>query len=156
MNSAKQLAKHLSDIHFGGNWTTSSLKEHLSDIHYELAIKKVYSFKSIAELVFHMNYFVGALIKVLEEGILDTKDKYSFDCPPIATKKEWEELLAKSLKNAENLALLVEQLSEETLWEEFTDSKYGSYYRNILGVIEHCHYHLGQIVIIKKLITELH
>jgi len=156
MNSAKQLAKHLSDIHFGGNWTTSSLKEHLSDIHYELAIKKVYSFNSIAELVFHMNYFVGALIKVLQEGILDAKDKYSFDCPTITTQKEWEELLAKTLKNADHLAVLVEHLPEETLWEEFTDSKYGSYYRNILGVIEHCHYHLGQIVIIKKLITELH
>jgi uncharacterized damage-inducible protein DinB len=156
MNSAKQLAKHLRDIHFGGNWTTSSLKEHLSDIHYELAIKKVYSFNSIAELVFHMNYFVGALIKVLQEGILDAQDKYSFDCPPITTQKEWEELLAKTLKNADHLAILIEHLPEQTFWEEFTDSKYGNYYRNILGVIEHCHYHLGQIVIIKKLITELH
>ena len=60
------------------------------------------------------------------------------------------------MKDAEKLAVMVEYLLEETLWEEFTDSKYGNYYRNILGVIEHCHYHLGQIVIIKKLITELH
>lgn len=155
MNSAKQLAKNLRDIHFSGNWTASSLKEHLSDIAYELAIKKVYSLNTIAELLFHMNYFVEALIKVMQEGILDAKDKYSFDCPTITTQKQWEELLNKSLTNAEILALLVEQLSEETLWEDFTDSKYGNYYRNILGVIEHCHYHLGQIVIIKKLIIEL-
>ena len=32
--------------------------------------------------------------------------------------------------------------------------KYGNYFRNLTGIIEHLHYHLGQIVLIKKLIAE--
>jgi hypothetical protein len=30
------------------------------------------------------------------------------------------------------------------------EEKYGSVLRNIMGVIEHTHYHLGQIVLLKK------
>ncbi len=44
----------------------------------------------------------------------------------------------------------IEQLPESKLWETFSDEKYGNYYRNIHGIIEHIHYHLGQIVLIKK------
>jgi hypothetical protein len=32
------------------------------------------------------------------------------------------------------------------------NAKYGNYYRNLHGIIEHTHYHLGQIVLIKKLL----
>ena len=34
----------------------------------------------------------------------------------------------------------------------FGNEKYGTYYENIQGVIEHLHYHLGQIVVVKKII----
>ncbi|MGJ8593340.1 MAG: hypothetical protein ACSHXF_12375 [Aquaticitalea sp.] len=34
----------------------------------------------------------------------------------------------------------------------FVDAKYGTYLRNIDGMIEHSYYHLGQIVLIKKLL----
>ena len=65
---------------------------------------------------------------------------------------DWDNLLDKTWTEAENFAILIEQLPEQTLWEPFTDEKYGNYYRNIQGIIEHTHYHLGQIVLIKKLL----
>jgi hypothetical protein len=34
----------------------------------------------------------------------------------------------------------------------FVYEKYGSYRRNIDAIIEHAYYHLGQIVLIKKMI----
>ncbi len=48
----------------------------------------------------------------------------------------------------------MEQLPEHKLWEDFTDKKYGNYYRNFHGIIEHSHYHLGQIVLIKKILLQ--
>jgi len=36
---------------------------------------------------------------------------------------------------------------------ETWNGKYGNYFRNIVGVIEHIHYHLGQIVLIKKILV---
>jgi hypothetical protein len=46
----------------------------------------------------------------------------------------------------------ISELPETILWENFTSEKYGNYYRNLQGIIEHTHYHLGQIVIIKKML----
>ena len=43
-------------------------------------------------------------------------------------------------------------MTEEDLNIDFVDEKYGTYSRNINGILEHSYYHLGQIVLIKKLV----
>jgi hypothetical protein len=154
MNLPQQISTHIREIHFGGNWTWSNLKDNLSGITWQQATTKLDSCNTIAALVYHMNYFVSAVLKVLQGGVLDAHDKFSFDLPPIHSMEDWENLLNKTWNDAEKLAGLVELLTEPTLWETFCDEKYGTYYRNLQGVIEHTHYHLGQIVIIKKIILQ--
>ena len=154
MNTTAQIAKQLREVHSGGNWTGVNLKETLAGISWQQATTKVYSFNTIAVLVFHMNYYVSAVSKVLQGGPLDAKDKYSFDLSPILSQEDWEKLLDKTWSDAENFAAMIEQLPEHKLGETFTDEKYGNYYRNLHGVIEHVHYHLGQIVLVKKLLLQ--
>jgi uncharacterized damage-inducible protein DinB len=154
MNLTAQIAKHFREVYFGGNWTSSNLKEHLADVTWQQATTKVYSFNTIAILVYHMNYYVSAVLKVLQGAPLDAKDKYSFDHPPILSQEDWKKLLDKTWTDAENFASLVEELPENKLGETFSDEKYGNYYRNIHGIIEHIHYHLGQIVLIKKILLQ--
>ena len=151
MNLTEQITKHFREIHFGGNWTSSNLKDNLSDVTWQQATTPIYSSNTIAILVFHMNYYVSAVLKVLEGEPLNASDKYSFNLPSILSREDWEKFLDKTWADAENLARLVEQLPESKLGEDFSDKKYGNYYRNIHGIIEHVHYHLGQIVLIKKL-----
>lgn len=148
-----QIAKNLRDVHFGGNWTWSTLKEHLSDVSWQQATTKVQSFNTIATLVFHINYYVDITIKVLEGKGLTGKDIYSFDHPPINSSSDWEAMLNKLWTDAEKCAALMEKFPDEKLGEVFFEEKYGTYYRNFHGLIEHTHYHLGQIVIIKKLLA---
>ena len=111
----------------------------------------MYSFHSIATLVFHMNYYVSATIKVLRGGPLDAKDELSFDCPPLSSLDDWERLLNKTWSEAEELASLIEQMPDSQLSETFVDEKHGTYYRCLQGPVEHCYYHLGQIAIIKSI-----
>ncbi len=154
MNLPTQIAKHFRDVHFGGNWTYVNLKETLADITWQQATTKIYSLNTIASLVFHINYYVSAVTNVLQGEPLTAHDKYSFDLPPIQSQEDWEKLLNKTWSDAENFALLIEQLPESKLGEIFSDEKYGNYYRNIHGIIEHTHYHLGQIVLIKKMLLQ--
>jgi hypothetical protein len=154
MNLAQQTAKHFRDVHFGGNWTSVNLKETLADINWQQAVIKVHSFNTIAALVYHINYYVSAVLKVLQGEALNASDKFSFDLPPIQSQSDWENLLNKAWADAEHFAALLEQLPEERFSEIFIDEKYGTYYRNIAGITEHIHYHLGQIVIIKKLLQQ--
>lgn len=152
MNLTELIAKHIRDVHFGGNWTTSNMKDVLADIEWTVAIKKVDSFNTIAMLVYHINYYVDAIIKVLEGKSLDANDKYSYDLPPIQSHEDWENLVNKTFRQAEKISVLIEKLPDSILSEDFTDKKYGNYFRNFHGLIEHTHYHLGQIVILKKMI----
>ena len=154
MSLTAQIAKHFRDVHFGGNWTSVNLKDSLTGITWQQATTEIYSLNTIATLVFHMNYYVSAVLKVLQGEPLNAHDKYSFDLPPIRSQKDWEDLLDKALRDAENFASLVEQLPDSKLGETFSDEKYGNYYRNLHGIIEHLHYHLGQIVLIKKILLQ--
>ena len=62
-------------------------------------------------------------------------------------------MVDKTWDEAEQLARLVEQLPDEILQENFVDVKYGSYFRNLMGILEHTHYHLGQITFLKKMLN---
>jgi len=152
MNLTSQIAKHFRDVHLGGNWTWVNLKETLSDVTWEQATTKIDSLNTIAALVYHINYYVVAATRVLQGNPMEAHDKYAFDVPPIQSQQDWENLKAKLFSDGEIFAALVEQLPESKLDEIFVLEKYGTYYRNFQGIIEHTHYHLGQIVIIKKLL----
>ena len=91
---------------------------------------------------------------VLRGGPLDAHDKFSFDVPPIQSQEDWEKFLEKIWADAEEMAQLIEQLPDSRLEEIFSQEKYGTFHRNLLGIIEHAHYHLGQIVVIKKMLLK--
>jgi hypothetical protein len=154
MNVSAQIANHFKQVHFGGNWTDVNLKQTLSGVNWQQATTKVYSLNTIAALTYHINYFVVAVLNVLQGTPLTAHDKYSFDLPPINSEEDWKKLLDKIWSDAEKFVTLVEQLPESKLDEIFVLEKYGTYHRNLLGVIEHTHYHLGQIVVIKKILQQ--
>lgn len=148
------LSKHLREVYFGGNWTSVNLRDSLANVTWQQAITKFHSLNTILALVYHINYYINAVTKVLQGEPLNASDKFSFDHPAIQSEEDWQNLLSKTWKEAENFAYLIEQLPDSKLWENFEDGKYGNYYRNIQGIIEHTHYHLGQIVLIKKLLQQ--
>jgi DinB superfamily len=153
MNTAIQIAKHFRDVHFGGNWTSVNLKDSLNDITWQQATTKLYSLNTIAALVYHINYYVKAVSKVLTGEPLNAHDKYSFDVPSIGSEEGWQDLLNTLFADAEYFAGLIERLPDSKLQDVFMEEKYGTYYRNLHGIIEHTHYHLGQIVLIKKIVA---
>jgi len=152
MKSTALLAKHFREVFFGVNWTWSNMKDQLADVTWQQATTKVYDLNTIVALTYHIHYFVLVAGRVLDGGPLDAHDKFSFDHPPISSQEDWEQFLATVWATAEKFADAVEQLPEEQLQTVFSEEKYGTYYRNIQGIIEHSHYHLGQIVVVKKIL----
>jgi uncharacterized damage-inducible protein DinB len=149
-----QIALHLKQVYFGGNWATSNFKNQVAEVTWQEANLSLKEGNSIAKLLFHCNYYIAGLIPVLQGGTLDIKDKFSFESPAITCEADWEQLKQKSWEEVEFLASLIEQLPDSCLFEDFVEAKYGNYLRNLMGLIEHCHYHLGQIAVIKKEIKQ--
>ncbi|TGD82511.1 DinB family protein [Hymenobacter wooponensis] len=153
MTLSASIAQHLRAVFFGGNWTSVNLKDSVADLDWQQATTQLYSLNTIAGLVYHIGYYVDAIAGVLRGGTLAAKDKYSFDAPAITSQADWHHLLEKVWHDAEHLAALVEQLPDSQLQQLFVQPKYGTYHRNLHGLIEHTHYHLGQIVLLRKLLN---
>lgn len=153
MKGTYEIAKRFREVILNGTWiANTNYKHQLADLNWEIATAKYDSLNTIAVLAQHIHYYIAGVKNVFKGGSLEIKDKYSFDFPPIQSQNEWESFLARFFNDAEEFASLIEQMSEEKLSEVFVDEKYGTYQRNIDGIIEHSYYHLGQIVLIKKLL----
>jgi hypothetical protein len=154
MNIANEIARHIREIHSGVNWTQVNMKEVLSDIHYEEAIERPVSENSIAVLVYHMNFYLNIVHERLKGGGLVFNHEDSFIISSIQSEDDWQKLIGKTFADAENFAQRIERFPEGKLFDEIS-AETGSYYKNMHGVAEHNHYHLGQIVLLKKIIRQL-
>jgi hypothetical protein len=155
MTRAKQIADRLREVILNGKWiANTNIREQLADLSWQQAITKIGSLNTIAVLTFHIDYYIAGLNNVFDGGDLEIRDKYSFDMPPVTSQEDWEKLRNTLFTNAEKFAAFVEAMSDAQLDEGFVDEKYGTYLRNIEGMIEHAYYHFGQITLIKKMVLE--
>jgi hypothetical protein len=149
------IANRLREVLLNGKWiANTNFKEHILSISWQQAVQKIGNLNTIALLTFHINYYLGGILNVFNGGGLEIRDKYSFDLPEIKSEKDWNKLVGEFLSNAEMFANKIEQMEESMLDQPFVDEKYGSYLRNIEGVIEHSYYHLGQVSLIRKMIEQ--
>ncbi len=155
MKNNYQLSTRFAEVLLNGTWIASTnFKDTLKQVTWEEATCKIGTLNTIAELTQHIGYYVSGLVQVFDGGNLEIRDKYSFDFLPVSSEEDWQKVLHVFFVNAEKFAAQVEQMTQRQLEEPFVDKKYGSYRRNIEAMIEHSYYHLGQISLIKKLITQ--
>lgn len=154
MNVSKTLSDSLKEVLLEGKWVSgTNIKSEISTLDWKTAMLHIHSLNSIADLVFHLDYYLEGVQKVFKGGDLTIKDQYSFDYESIKSETDWEKLKNKFTQDAESFIQSVERLSNEDLNKVFVKPEYGTYLRNIQVMIEHCYYHLGQVVLIKKLIN---
>ena len=155
MTHAQQLAQRFREVILNGTFIANTNYRHqLEGTGWQLAVAAPPAeLNSIAMLTQHIHYYIAGVLQVLRGGTLDIKDKYSFDFTPITSQEQWDNILHRLWSDAEAFAQLVEQLSPDDLEAPFTDVKYGSYLRNIDAMIEHCYYHLGQVTLLKKMLS---
>ncbi len=150
-----EIATRLREVLLNGKWiANTNFKEQILSVSWEQAIQKVDNLNTIALLTFHINYYLQGILNVFNGGKLEIRDKYSFDLPEITSEADWKKLVADFLNNSEKFADKVELMDDSTFNQPFVDEKYGTYLRNIEGVIEHSYYHLGQISLIRKMIMQ--
>ena len=154
MENNRELAKRFSDVILNNSWVANnSYKNQLIDLPLEVILFKYQSLHSIAALTQHVHYYIAGILNVFNGGNLDIKDIYSFDFPPIHTIEQWHTFLAVFWTDAASFTQKLEEMDENTLNSIFVKKEYGTYHFNINTLIEHSYYHLGQIVLIKKLIS---
>lgn len=152
MELTKILVIRLNEILLDGKWVTgTNIKNEIIDLDWKKATMKIDSLNSIADITFHIDYYIAGVLNFFENGKLEIKDKYSFDSKPINSQKDWKDLIDKFCDDSEKFVKVVRNMTDKELEKTFADEKYGTILRNINVIIEHSYYHLGQIILIKKL-----
>lgn len=156
MNQAQQIASRIKEVFLSGTWiANTNYKNELVNLDYKIANKKIDSLNSISVLAQHIHYYIAGILNVYINNKLEIRDKFSFDFPPMESQQAWVSFITRFWADTELLIKYIENMSDKDLDLEFVDEKYGTYTRNLNGMLEHSYYHLGQIVLIKKLIRGL-
>ncbi|MEO1009970.1 MAG: DUF1572 domain-containing protein [Bacteroidota bacterium] len=150
-----QLANRIREVLLNGKWiANTNYEEQLTQVSWKQAVQKVHGLNTIAELTFHVNYYLKGLLHFFDTGKLEIKDEFSFKISKITAQEDWDTLVTSFVNNSEQFAIKVSHMDNSLLDQIFVDRKYGTYERNIEGVIEHSYYHLGQIVLLKRMIGQ--
>jgi uncharacterized damage-inducible protein DinB len=148
------IAQHLLDVNEGANWTDINIKDTLEGLNYKEANAiTMASSNTIAALLHHISFYNDIVKERLWGNYPPINQLNGFDMEKIKNEIDWVKLKEKSLQSARDLASEVKKFPEEKLFD-LTANGHGTYYKMLHGVIEHAHYHLGQIVLLKKLVHQ--
>jgi hypothetical protein len=153
MNLSHQLARHWRSVFTGGNWTSVNLRDTLQDVNLGEAREKLPSLNSIAALTYHLDYYTEGVLEVFRGKPLTIRDKFAWEVPELSEEADWQRLREALLTNGEALGQAIKSFAAARWSDDFTDTKYGSYISNVMGLTEHAHYHLGQMVVIKRIVA---
>lgn len=152
MNIQELIAQHLIEVHEGGNWTEVDITTTLQDVTIEEAITRTpASPNTIASLLHHITFWNRVMVQRAKGIAVQVNDANGYDHPPLQTGADWQALKDDNIISAQELAAAIRQFDETKLLQPILPN-YSTAYKNFQGSVEHVHYHLGQIVILKKLI----
>lgn len=152
MNILTQISTHLLDAIEGENWTDVNMMDSLSDVTVrEATLKTKASPNTIASLVNHLIYWNRVMIQRINGIRVNIPDINGSDVPNLASEEDWTNLKHELVASAHELSGAIKKVDEGRLSEPILP-EHSSTYKSLHGIVEHLHYHLGQIVILKKLI----
>lgn len=152
MNITDFIAGQLAEVYNGNNWTDVSIADTIKDITWQEAQQKTdASSNTIASLLHHLYYWNGILMQRIKGDDPSIPEVNGYDVEELKNENDWDELKNKTHASFMQLADAIKKFSEEKLEETYAEGK-SSYHKNFQGIVEHAYYHLGQVVILKKII----
>ena len=152
MKITNLIAMHIIEVYEGNNWTDVNIADTIKDINWQQAQQQTPgSSNTIASLLHHLHYWNGILMQRINGINPSIPGANGYDVGELKNENDWNTLKEKTHQSFIQIADAVKNFPEEKLSETYAAGK-SSYYKNLQGIVEHAHYHLGQIVILKKLL----
>jgi hypothetical protein len=148
---ANAIAQHFYEVHYGGNWTDAALKDALKDISFEQATHKAGNANTIALLLHHIDFYN----RVVYDRCFGQQNEFKHEDSlhvQVDSDAGWLELQKRYFDTADKLHQFILTVKDEDLFIAKGKNR-RTLYKNLHGVIEHIHYHLGQINLLKKIIS---
>ena len=148
------ISTHIKEVYEGNNWTDVNISGAISDLNFKEATAITpASSNTIASLLYHIKFYNEVVMQRLNGIAPEINDANGFDMPALENENDWKKLVDDTHQSFIQLAGAAKNFPEERL-SETTPNGASSYYKTLHGIVEHAHYHLGQIIILKHLIRK--
>src|SRR6478735_6069121 len=129
------MAAHIREVYEGNNWTGVSIADVINDVNWQQAQQKtIGSPNTIASLLHHLYYWNGIIQQRMNGENPSVPETNGFNVGEFNSESDWGILKEKTQQSFMQLAEAV---------------------KNFPDIVEHAHYHLGQMVIIKNLLQQV-
>lgn len=151
-DSIKGIATLIKETATGNNWTGINTETALHGITAEQAVKRIHAnHLNIAELTAHLTCWNMVIGRRLNGEDYQPEKEGDFPVINFLSESEWEALKAAFMDSfiflETRMASKEDSILNQPIFEGGTSA-----YRNLHGQVSHLHYHLGQIVLLKKLL----
>jgi uncharacterized damage-inducible protein DinB len=152
MLESKRISNLYQSIYNGNPWLDVTLADTLKDVTAEQAFRKVNpNLNTIWEIVNHIIQWRKNILSRVQGETVITPDHNYF--VPVIDPSElaWEQSLQTLSKSQESWNTFLAYFDDADFEKIYVNDNH-TYYEHIHGIIQHDVYHLGQIVILKKLL----
>ncbi len=151
MKERERLVQLFKDHYNGSPWLDVNIAEHLDDITHVEASKRVGECNTIWQITYHMMHWRKQNAKRLK-GKIAPAPSHNFIIDIDDTSAEaWEKLKVDFNKTHMSFIKFLFTIEEIEFDKIYTPNGH-TYYEHIQGILIHDAYHLGQILLLKKLI----
>ncbi len=151
MDNIKRIKKLLSDHYDGVPWIDITIMGTLKSISAKQAAAQIGELNSIWQIVNHMIEWRKALIgRVMDKPVKNPRNNYISQIKDTSAKA-WKDTLKKFERSQKDTITFLNK-SGDPLLEKISPTSGYSYYELVLAILQHDTYHIGQIVLIKKLL----
>ncbi|MRX37975.1 DUF1572 domain-containing protein [Flavobacterium sp. LC2016-23] len=152
MSENKRISNLYQSIYNGNPWLEVTLAHTLENITAEQAYRKVNpNLNTIWEIVNHLIQWRRNILRRVQGETVLTPDHNYFVPVLDSSEAAWEQSLQSLAKSQELWNAFFEDFNDSDLEKIYINNNH-TYYEHIHGIIQHDVYHLGQIVILKKLL----
>ncbi|OXA93092.1 DinB family protein [Flavobacterium hercynium] len=151
MTESKRISNLYQSIYNGNPWLEVNLTDTLDEVTAAQAYTKVNpNLNTIWEIVNHLIQWRRNILKRLQGEVITTPDHNYFVPVLDSSEAAWEQSLQSLAKSQESWNDFFTDFNDEDLQKIYAANNH-TFYEHIQGIIQHDVYHLGQIVILKKL-----
>ncbi|MEO5569437.1 MAG: DinB family protein [Bacteroidia bacterium] len=153
MSELPRLKKLLSDHFDGSPWLDVNIMDTLKTISASQAAKKIDHLNSIWQIVNHIIAWRETNLKRLKDEIAADPQNNFIEEVKDTSEEAWQVSLKKLERSQHNILSFISTAKDSMLEKVYITNGF-SYYEHLQGILQHDAYHLGQIILLKKLMAE--
>ncbi|WP_026449748.1 DinB family protein [Aequorivita capsosiphonis] len=152
MNESNRIQSLFTDLYHGHPWLDVTLQDTLSRITSEQAFERpIQDGNTIWEIVNHIIAWRENVLKRVQGEVLEIPSNNYIEVIKDPSDEAWQNTLAALETTQKEWLYFLNTFNEADFKKEYPANKL-SYYQHIHGIIQHDAYHLGQIVLLTKLV----